>query len=133
MAPVCSAAGWAGLDRPLLACRCGTLPGGRGLTARCLRAVAAGAVRGWRCLSGCAPILGKPAPQLMGADLPSRAEGVALTWSRRRLGDDGHRHDPGEHRPQLRFDDHHHRPAARAQDRRALLEPGQRPVCGTSF
>lgn len=30
----------------------------------------------------------------------------------------------------MRFDDHHHRPAARAQDRRARLDPGQQPAGG---
>ena len=60
-----------------------------------------------------APIQGKPAPQLAGAESRYFAKGVALTGSMRSLGGNGHRHGPGEQRADPRFHDHHHRPAAR--------------------
>ena len=63
---------------------------------------------------GFAPIQGEPVPQLAGADSRHFAKGVALTGSMRPLSDNGHRHDPGEHRPNPRFHDHHHRAAAGA-------------------
>ena len=42
--------------------------------------------------------------------------------------DKGHRHDPFDPRANPRSHNHHHRPAARAQNRRPLLEPSDRPA-----
>ena len=75
-----------------------------------------------------APTQGKPVPQLAGTDSRHRPRGVALTWSMRPLSDNGRRHDSGEQRLNPRSHDHHHCPAANAQDRCSFLDPGQRPA-----
>ena len=75
---------------------------------------------------GFAPIEGKPAPQLAGADSRDFAKGVALSGSMRPLSGNGHWrhwHDPEKRRDNPRSHNHHHRPAAGAQDRRSFLEP----------
>ena len=75
-----------------------------------------------------APIQGKLVAQLAGADSRHFAKGVALTGSMRPLSGNGRRHERGEQRPNPRFHNHHHRPAARADDGCPFLEPCQSPA-----
>ena len=73
-------------------------------------------------------IQGKSVRQLAGADSRHVTRGVALTMSKHRLSDNRHRHEPLDPRPNSRFHNRHHRPAACAQERWPFLDPGQRPT-----
>ena len=56
------------------------------------------------------------------------SRGSALISSMDPVGDNGYRQDPFDPRANPRLHNHHQRPAATAQDRRPLLEQGQRPT-----
>ena len=74
-------------------------------------------------MPGFSPIQGEPMPRLAGAVSRHFAKNVVLTRSVCPLSNNWRRDAPGEHRPNPRFHDRHHRPATRAQDRRASFEP----------